>query len=1255
MKSIALTVFLSISMYGQWITGFYEPGGGPTGEPVSAIPWSKYTHMQLWSAGVASSNDGRVCLGYLTQSDINAFLASKPAGKKALVVIADATSGAQGGDGITCGDGNSWIADTSSGTIGTLVQNIANFVNQAGQNNGGFDGVDLDWEGYLTSSNYTQYVNLINSLRAAMPGKVINIDVFPGGPTATAAAAQSSLDQVNVMCYDEGNFASWSWYNGSIYNAVVNNGTSCKEKMFQVGGDNGAVAAGVAPAKIGVGIPYYGYRWTGCTQAMVTGCTRQNYFSFGILATDSTRWQSQYQNYDTTYKSNYLSIPGLNEFDSYNGVEFMPDVVAWAKSNGFGGYMTFGQHDEYVSNQSGDARFPLSTALYNAVFGSSSGSAPVIATTPLPSGTVGVSYSATLSATGATSISWSVISGSLPAGLSLNSSTGAITGTPSTAGTSSFTVQATNTQNGLSSSAQLSITINVASTAPGITTSSLATGMVGSSYSQTLTATGTAPISWGPATLSLPAGLTWNPSTATISGMPSAAATGTYTFTATNSMGTATKSLPLTINAAANSGPYAYWKFDDGGGSTAADSSGNNHTATLSNAPSWLSSASCVSNGCLSFNGTNQYGSVALDLSGTSAVTLAFWMNWTAYANDDRLAMEFTSNFNNSNIGFMVDPNSSASGGGQFEVGLQGDVGYNQVVFARPAPGWHYYAFVFNKGAAVASQVIPYVDGVAVPYTQVMSSANTNNFGADTFYFMSRGGASLFGNGALDEVRIYSQALSASQIQALAVTVITTTSLPGGTVGTAYSQTLTAAGAVTWSIVSGSLPAGLSLNSSTGAITGTPSTAGTASFTVQAQNSGGSSTKPLSIVISGPTGTPPTITTSSLVSGMVGSSYSQTLTATGTAPISWGPATLSLPAGLTWNPSTATISGMPTAAATGTYTFTATNGMGTATKSMTLLINVAPNSGPYAYWKFDDGGGSAAADSSGNNHTAMLFNAPSWLPSANCVYNGCLSFNGTNQYGSVALDLSGTSAVTLAFWMNWTAYANDDRLAMEFTSNFNNSNIGFMVDPNSSASGGGQFEVGLQGNVGYNQVVFARPAPGWHYYAFVFNKGAAASQVIPYVDGVAVPYTQVMSSANTNNFGADTFYFMSRGGASLFGNGALDEVRIYSQALSPTQVASLYKPITSTQPPAITITSPKPGQIVRSGSQVTFRVNATDNVGVTRVQYMLDGANLGSAVTNAPFSMVWTASWPGSHTLTAEAWDAAGNTAVSAPITFKVR
>ena len=80
---------------------------------------------------------------------------------------------------------------------------------------------------------------------------------------------------------------------------------------------------------------------------------------------------------------------------------------------------------------------------------------------------------------------------------------------------------------------------------------------------------------------------------------------------------------------------------------------------------------------------------------------------------------------------------------------------------------------------------------------------------------------------------------------------ITTESLPDGTVGTAYSQTLAATGSdtITWSVTNGSLPDGLTLNTNTGEITGTPTTASSYPFTVKAENAYGSKTKELTINI----------------------------------------------------------------------------------------------------------------------------------------------------------------------------------------------------------------------------------------------------------------------------------------------------------------------------------------------------------------------------------------------------------------------
>ena len=80
---------------------------------------------------------------------------------------------------------------------------------------------------------------------------------------------------------------------------------------------------------------------------------------------------------------------------------------------------------------------------------------------------------------------------------------------------------------------------------------------------------------------------------------------------------------------------------------------------------------------------------------------------------------------------------------------------------------------------------------------------------------------------------------------------ITTDTLSDGKVGVAYSQTLTADGTkpITWHVTAGELPKGLRLNRNTGEISGTPTAAGAATFTVMAANSLGSDTKVLTITI----------------------------------------------------------------------------------------------------------------------------------------------------------------------------------------------------------------------------------------------------------------------------------------------------------------------------------------------------------------------------------------------------------------------
>lgn len=152
---------------------------------------------------------------------------------------------------------------------------------------------------------------------------------------------------------------------------------------------------------------------------------------------------------------------------------------------------------------------------------------------------------------------------------------------------------------------------------------------------------------------------------------------------------------------------------------------------------------------------------------------------------------------------------------------------------------------------------------------------------------------------------------------------ITTTSLAGGTVGTAYSATLQATGGATpysWSLSSGSLPAGLSLSASSGVISGTPTTSGTSTFTVQVKDAN-SNTASQSLSIAIATRIQPlTITTTSVANGATNTAYSASLFAGGgTTPYTWSLSSGALPAGVTLS-SGGDMAGVPTA--TGTFSFT---------------------------------------------------------------------------------------------------------------------------------------------------------------------------------------------------------------------------------------------------------------------------------------------------------------------------------------------
>ncbi len=245
-----------------------------------------------------------------------------------------------------------------------------------------------------------------------------------------------------------------------------------------------------------------------------------------------------------------------------------------------------------------------------------------ITTTTLPTATPNVEYSASLEATGGVgALTWSLTSSTLPAGLSLNR-TGNITGVPTVAGTSSFTVQVTDSSNSPSGPdwalAQLTLTV----VPPlSISTTSLPAASAGATYLAGLSAVGgVAPYTWSLAEGSLPPGLTLQSSSGVISGSPTSQ--GNFTFTvavkdesptrqtatqsytvpvgpptplavATTALLDATVGTPYVANVVATGGtpPYAWVST---AGSLPAGLSLNSATGVISGTPSSAGATSIV-------------------------------------------------------------------------------------------------------------------------------------------------------------------------------------------------------------------------------------------------------------------------------------------------------------------------------------------------------------------------------------------------------------------------------------------------------------------------------------------------------------------------------------------------------------------------------------------------------------------------------------------------------------------------------------
>ena len=643
--------------------------------------------------------------------------------------------------------------------------------------------------------------------------------------------------------------------------------------------------------------------------------------------------------------------------------------------------------------------------------------APTITSTNTASFLVGTSGSFQVTAEGFGTLSYTV-TGTLPNGVSLDPTTGLLSGTPTQSGSFPITI---NVSNGKGAATQ-SFTL-VVYRAPTITSSTSTTFVNGTAGSFTVTSTGYLAASLSE-TGTLPAGVTFTNNhngTATIAGTPTQSGAFNLTLTATNASGTYSQSFVLYVNQAPAITSVNHDMVVIGQANTFTVTSTGYPNAALTVTGTLPTGVTFVDNGdgTATLSGTpasGTQGTYSVTISATNAAgttTQRFTLNVNqapafTSANSTLFSVSQANTFTVTTTGYPA-PTYTESGTLPTGVSFNNTTGVLSGTPAAGTNGVYVITITATNAAASVSQTF------TLDVVPCITSANTTVFpvgSADSFTVTSAGissptysetgtlpsGVTLSSSGVLSgtptqsgtyviTLRATNGVLTATQTFTLIVSatpVITSTSSTTYTTGTAGTFTVTATGYPTPTLSeSGALPSGVTFNATTGVLSGTPAagTGGSYTLTFTATNTYGTTTQTFTLIVN----QAPAITSAATTTFTTGIAGSFTVTTTG-YPASTLTVTGSLPSGVGFlnnGDGTATFSGTPAAGTGGSYTVTihASNGVGsTATQTFTLVVFQAPVITSVSSTTFQTGQ-SRSFTVTATGYTAPTFSESGSLPS----------------------------------------------------------------------------------------------------------------------------------------------------------------------------------------------------------------------------------------------------------------------------------
>lgn len=231
--------------------------------------------------------------------------------------------------------------------------------------------------------------------------------------------------------------------------------------------------------------------------------------------------------------------------------------------------------------------------------------------------------------------------------------------------------------------------------------------------------------------------------------------------------------------------------------------------------------------------------------------------------------------------------------------------------------------------------------------------------------------------------------------------------------------------------------------------------------------------------------------------------------------------------------------------------------------------------------------------------------------------NAARDFDGTNDVAMAYVPgLAASDEISITWWGRWDAYSNNDDFWFELSPNANGLAGAFYVDPNSSS---GNFRVMVSCASGSGVLyTMARPsATVWHHYALTIDRSQPiGSEVTVFVDGIRQTVASNSACNPTGNFATGALYMMHRASnQTLYGDGGLDEVAVYDRVLTSREVLSQVASVSGASFDdsigaadsgfAVGVT-PKVTGAIASESDTAFKFNAA-GAGVVDLPTAIDG------------------------------------------------